>query len=398
MGIKKVELSEGEKFSFEKHINEFLIKREDAQLSEVFTVVVPINKSTHDQIHNDMEQIFIVIQGNGIIETHKEKSKKKEIVKIEKNDIVLIQLNTYHKIINTNPNQDLKYICVNAFLKEKETEFTSISHADNVIENYDMQKSNLNERPVLLIGAGGFIGKGLIEELENIGKYVWAFDIKDIMIHTNRTLKVIVKDEKELETKIIEMCQKYNTCPEILIDATGNNNIKKHSFNLSVEEFSKQLTDNLVNVYNHVSIYAKQCNNHNCTGKIVLLGSVGAQMSHREMLGYDAAKGGLESMVRGLALDYAPYNININLIAVGPIEDSPSSNTDNEKTIKLRQLLPIGKYPSLKEVAQFIVNFSIDLPLCVTGQRIAIDGGLSSQLRPVYIENLAEPKMYKLGE
>lgn len=291
MGIKKVELSKGEKFSFEKHINEFLIRREDAQLSEVFTVVVPINKSTHEQIHNDMEQIFIVIQGNGTIETHKEKSKEKKIIKIEKNDIVLIQLNTYHKIINTNPNQDLKYICVNAFLKTKETEFTSISHAENVVENYDMQENDLNERPILLIGAGGFIGKGLIEELEKNGKYVWAFDMKNVKMQTNRTLKVLVKDEQDLERKIIEMCKKYNTCPEILIDATGNNNIKKHSFNLSTLEFSKQLTDNLINVYNHVSIYAKQCIDYNYTGKIILLGSIGAQMSHREMLGYDVAKG-----------------------------------------------------------------------------------------------------------
>lgn len=103
-------------------------------------------------------------------------------------------------------------------------------------------------------------------------------------------------------------------------------------------------------------------------------------------------------MVRGLALDYAPYNININLIAVGPIENSPSSNADNEKAMELRKLLPIGRYPSLKEVTQFITNFSMNLPLSITGQKITIDGGLSSQLRPVYVEKLNEPKMYKLGE
>lgn len=155
MGIKKINLGEGEKFAFEKHINEFLINREDARLSEVFTVVIPTNKSTHDQIHNDMEQIFVVIQGEGIVRTHNEE--REEVLEIRKNDIVLIQLNTYHQIINTNINEDLKYICINAFLKEKETEFTSISHANNVIENYNMKKNNLNERPILLIGAAGFI-------------------------------------------------------------------------------------------------------------------------------------------------------------------------------------------------------------------------------------------------
>lgn len=46
MSIKKINIGKGKKYAFEQHINEFLIYREDAKLSEVFTVVVPI-KSQH---------------------------------------------------------------------------------------------------------------------------------------------------------------------------------------------------------------------------------------------------------------------------------------------------------------------------------------------------------------
>lgn len=398
MGIKRINIGQGEKFAFEKHINEFLVYREDAKLSEVFTVAIPIGKSTHDQIHEDMEQIFVVIQGEGIVRTHDEDGKNTNEFSMKKNDIVLIQLDTYHQIFNTSKSEDLKYVCINAFLEAKKTEFTSMSHATNVVKNYDMKKNILNERPVMVIGAEGFIGKQIITYLESCGKYVWAFDRNEIKGEFNRVLKVQVKKDEEIGKKLKELCDEFKAYPEILIDCTGDNSIKKHSFNLSVEEFRNQVENNLVSVYSHVSDYAKVCKDADISGKVILLGTIGAQMSHREMAGYDSAKGGLEAMVRALSLDYAPYNININTIAVGPIESSPSSNKDAEKTDNLRKLLPYGKYPTVEEVAKYIVDFSRDIPIFVTGQRITIDGGLTSQLRPSFIEKLEEPKMYKVEE
>lgn len=393
MSIKKINIGKGEKYAFEKHINEFLIRREDASLSEVFTVVVPINKSTHDQIHEDMEQIFVVLQGEGIIKTHTEKTK--EEITIKENDIVLIQLDTYHQIINTSKNKDLKYVCINAFLKEKETEFTSINHADNVIKNYKMDKHVLNERPIVIVGAAGFIGSELIKQFESIGKYVWAFDNRDIEGDYNRTKTIKMTDDKDFENMLTDLCKKEQTVPEILIDASGNNSIKKHSFNVSIEEFKQQLNDNITCVYSHVSNFAKICSQYRMSAKIILLGSVGGSMSHREMVGYDSSKGGLEAMTRSLALDYAPYNININTIEVGPIDESPSSKIDFEKADNLRKLLPIGDYPTLDEVCKFIMDFSNSVPMCITGQKLAIDGGISAQLRPVFIERLNEPNMYR---
>lgn len=393
MSVKKINIGKGEKYAFEKHINEFLIHREDANLSEVFTVVVPINKSTHDQIHEDMEQIFIVLQGEGIIKTHTEIST--EEIPIKANDIVLIQLDTYHQIINTSKNIDLKYVCINAFLKEKETEFTSVSHADNVIKNYQMDKHILNERPIVIVGAAGFIGTELIRQFENMGKYVWAFDNKEIKYNYNRTKKIRMLDDRDFASKLKSLCEEEKTVPEILIDASGNNSIKKHSFNVSIEEFKQQLNDNITCVYSHVSDFAKICAQYKMNTKIILLGSVGGTMSHREMVGYDSAKGGLEAMTRSLSLDYAPYNININIIEVGPIDESPSSKVDFEKADNLRRLLPIGTYPTLEEVCKFIMDFSNSVPMCITGQKIAIDGGISAQLRPVFIERLNEPNMYR---
>ena len=393
MSIKKINIGKGEKYVFEKHINEFLIHREDARLSEVFTVVVPINKSTHDQIHEDMEQIFVIQQGEGIIKTHTEKVEEEIPIKV--NDIVLIPLDTYHQIVNTNKNIDLKYVCINAFLNEKKTEFTSINHADNVIKNYKMDKYVLNERPIVIVGAAGFIGSEIIRQYESIGKYIWAFDNRDIEGNYNRTKTIKMTNDNDFKNILMDLCQKEQTVPEILIDASGNNSIKKHSFNVSIDEFKQQLNDNIICVYSHVSDFAKICSHYMMNAKIILLGSIGGSMSHREMVGYDSAKGGLEAMTRSLALDYAPYNININTIEIGPIDESPSSKMDYEKADNLRKLLPIGNYPTLKEVCKFIMDFSNCVPMCITGQKLAIDGGISAQLRPVFIERLNEPNMYR---
>jgi len=394
MKIKKMFLNDGKKYSFQEHINEFLLTREEASTSEIFTVVVPVGGKTHYQTHPDMEQIFFVLQGEGIIETNDQGVE--EYITLDKGSIVWIPINAPHKVINTHDSVDLKYLCVNSFDITSKTESTSIEHAENVVEENCMTQQPILERPVCIVGAAGFIGHELVEVLKKEGKYIWGIDCAN-KPNDERCTYFDVSECTDYTSFLLGLCEKHHICPEGLILAVGNNSIHKHSLNMSDEEFASQIEDNLTVAFKWINAYAKCCVKYGLSGKIIALSSIGAKRNHREMCGYDSAKGGLETLCRGLALDYIPFNITINVMEIGPIKESPSSINDGEGEVAkaLRSLMPSGEYPLLRDITKYIAYFYGNVPAFLTGQIIALDGALSIQLRPLAIERLEAPQMYE---
>lgn len=394
--VKCWNLCDAEKFTFQSHINEFILKREESDTSEIFTVVIPIGGETHSQVHLDMEQIFYVIQGKGELVTEENGIEKK--LDMEEKMILWIPIGAPHKIINVSANQDLKYICINAFDITKKIENESMEHANNVIDENQMEKSNLVERPVCVIGGNGFIGTEVVKSLLNHGKYVLIFDRGDeSKIINDRIVYVQAKDGDDYYELMSRTCLAYAISPESMIYAAGNNEVHKHSFHYSSTDFAGQIKDNLVDAFEWISAYAKCCHQNSKTGAITVLSSVGAQKSHREMCAYDAAKAGLEGLCRSLALDYAAYGITINALEIGPVENSDSSLKDGvgDQARNLRQLIPSGKYPRVEDIAKYIVQFACNTPEFLTGQVLALDGGLTIQLRPREVERLTEKEMYE---
>lgn len=391
---KQINVFEGERCYFQSHINEFLIKREETKLTEAFLVIIPSGAETHRQIHPDMEQVFYIISGSGILETGNEKIQKQNITK---GDVIYIPIKSFHKILNPN-STSLKYLCVNSFFGEI-PERTSLLHAKNVINDYNMNIhwAETIEAPVLVLGASGFIGKAITLKLLKEGETVLAvdnrpFDLEAIPFNLRKNFSfVCMKNSGDLEKHIA----KSAVIPKAMLSAIGNNGVRKHLFDLETDEFHSQIQSNLVDVYSYIKVFSKIARDKKRGGCIILLGSVGAQKAHREMCGYDAAKGGLESMCRAMALDLAPYDISINIVEIGPIEDSPSSQADGNYIEALRDLVPIKRYPTIKEITDFLYMLIVRDNLSITGHTITIDGGLSVQLRPLTIERVSDVSRYR---
>jgi NAD(P)-dependent dehydrogenase (short-subunit alcohol dehydrogenase family) len=112
-------------------------------------------------------------------------------------------------------------------------------------------------------------------------------------------------------------------------------------------------------------------------------------MSSRSWLGqvgqsnYSASKGGLVSLTRSLALEFAKYNITVNCIAPGLI-DTPlirSLRPDvQERLIKSQPTPYIGQTHDVAYLTLFLVSEGARY---ITGQVIHIDGGKSLGARNV---------------
>ena len=115
-------------------------------------------------------------------------------------------------------------------------------------------------------------------------------------------------------------------------------------------------------------------------GSIVLLASAVAQ---RGMINHEAiaaAKAGVAGLALSAAATYARYNIRVNCVAPG-LTRTPLTQalTKNEASLKMSAALhPLGRIGEPDEVASAIRWFLSPENSWVTGQVLAVDGGLSS--------------------
>ncbi len=133
-------------------------------------------------------------------------------------------------------------------------------------------------------------------------------------------------------------------------------------------------------------------------GCIINLSSGGATKAHRANAAYDASKGGIEALTRAMALDLAPYGIRVNAVVPGIIENDRLT----EKEIRLRaEVVPLGRMGDPREVAALAAYLASDDASYITGQAIAVDGGLLVQQRSASVDLVPPtsfPRMGRLAE
>ena len=92
---------------------------------------------------------------------------------------------------------------------------------------------------------------------------------------------------------------------------------------------------------------------------------------------YSAAKGGIVSLTRTLALELAKEGITVNCIAPGVI-DTPMIRAYPEKVFeRLMKMQPMGKIGSAADIAYAALNFADDEAWYITGQVMYVCGGKS---------------------
>ena len=110
-------------------------------------------------------------------------------------------------------------------------------------------------------------------------------------------------------------------------------------------------------------------------GRIINCSSVSALIGNRGQVNYAAAKGALNSATKALALEVASRGVTVNAIAPGII-DTAMSETAFDKS-RIEQLVPMKRAGTPQEVAN-LVNFLASTESdYITGQIIAISGGIA---------------------
>ena len=147
--------------------------------------------------------------------------------------------------------------------------------------------------------------------------------------------------------------------------------VPKPFVDYTVEDFQRVVSTNLAGFF-YLSQEAIRQMQRNGGGQII---SITTTLAEQPVAGVNAAltsltKGGLNSVTRGLAIEYAAQGIRVNAIAPG-IVDTPMHQPETHKSLKCLHPIPrLATVQEIVEAALFLVRATF-----VTGEVLHVDGG-----------------------
>ena len=115
-------------------------------------------------------------------------------------------------------------------------------------------------------------------------------------------------------------------------------------------------------------------------GKIVNISSIAGRRAAPAMGIYGVAKAGIEMMTKVLALELAPFNIQVNAVAPGMVRTKFSQPFWSNKDLydQIVKSIPLGRIAEPIDVAHPVLFLCSEASDFITGQTIMVDGGASA--------------------
>jgi NAD(P)-dependent dehydrogenase (short-subunit alcohol dehydrogenase family) len=119
-------------------------------------------------------------------------------------------------------------------------------------------------------------------------------------------------------------------------------------------------------------------------GSIVCISSVNGLLPASHRLTYETGKASLLMLVKQVSVDYGPHSIRANAICPGGVLsrfDDDAPDPDRPRTAFGQAVYPLRRFGRPRDIANAALFFASDESSWVTGQALAVDGGMTSQLQ-----------------
>lgn len=248
----------------------------------------------------------------------------------------------------------------------------------------------LNNKVALITGGGRGIGKGICLALAKAGADVvinytsgdkQAQETAKLITDSGRKVFVIQADVSQKE-QVEEMVNKTILEMKKIDILVNNAGILSYEPFLQMKEetFDRTIAVNLKGQFLTAQAVAKQMTIQNTKGRIINISSIASGqvgIGYPLISHYCASKGAIIALTEAMALELAPYKINVNAICPGAIEsDMTKGMLENQKQMEASLLrIPkkrIGKPEDIGAMAVFLASEEADY---CTGASFYVDGG-----------------------
>ena len=255
---------------------------------------------------------------------------------------------------------------------------------------------DLKGKTAFVTGAGRGIGKGIAQVLAEAGADVVINGLTDTYVvglaadiakATGRRVVPLVADvtrSEEVDRAVHRILADFGAL-DILVNNLGDS--IRTPFVPAPGVSTLALTDDTLKLVMDLNFTASVL----CTravaphmlarraGKVVNIGSFASARGGTSLTIYAAAKTALVGFTRALALEWAPYGVQVNTIAPGRFPDAVTSGEAGyaARQEEARKAVPLQRVGHLREVGLLALYLASAASDYMTGQTLSLDGGLT---------------------
>lgn len=242
----------------------------------------------------------------------------------------------------------------------------------------------------IVTGSGGGIGAAIARRFAAEGAHVWVTDINgETAEETVRGIKAeggaatamaVDVSKSQDTTALLRNVESVHGYVDILVNNAGIL-VRGEVRQLSDADWTKLREVNLDAIL-RISRDVLPLFRKSQAPTIINISSIMAFRGLRPLAAYTATKGAITALTKGLAVEYAPFNVRVNSIAPGYVETGITDRLLKLPPVRkaLVDKTPMGRLGTPEDMTGAAVFFASDDSLYCTGSELAVDGGMAAGL------------------